>query len=213
MIVITIPLIGIGASKGSIVALALSLLVIFFVNRKVNFRFLILFIFSFLVIYNAELLFLGTLKDRFTHSLDVNLYSSERELRYYLWNFSIDKFIDNPIFGYSLEISNNDLEILSSPAYSHNIILESLLSLGFIGGSVLVIIIIIMTINNGIYIAKNKLDESWILLLFLIAFYQNMFIGNLYSGAIWFWFFVCLINGRYKYLQLQKADPYILPKN
>lgn len=177
MIVITIPLIGIGASKGSIVALALSLLVIFFVNRKVNFRFLILFIFSFLVIYNAELLFLGTLKDRFTqHSLDVNLYSSERELRYYLWNFSIDKFIDNPIFGYSLEISNNDLEILSSPAYSHNIILESLLSLGFIGGSVLVIIII-MTINNGIYIAKNKLDESWILLLFLIAFF-NCFLSE-----------------------------------
>jgi O-antigen ligase len=199
IVFLNIPVIGLGASKGGVVALVLALLVVLIVIKKINYKFFFLLLIGYLIVANASVFFLDTIVDRFSSALEVNA-SGEKEIRYYFWKFSYEKFIDNPFFGYFTEINHNDLYLINSNAYPHNIVLEAFLSMGFLGGSIL-LLIIYYSVRNAIYICKHNIEESWILLFFMIAFYQNMFSGNIYSGAIWFWFFVGLINGRYVFLK------------
>ena len=201
IIELNIPIIGLGASKGGIIALVLSLLIVLFVIKKINFNFFLVLVTSYLVVINASFFFLDTVVDRFQYSIEGNT-SGEKELRYYLWKYSFEKFIDNPFFGYFTEIHLGQISMMESSSYPHNIILESFLSMGIFGGF-LMLSILIISLKNAIRISKKNADESWILLLFLIVFYQCMFSGNIYSGAIWFWFFVGLINGRFLFLKKQ----------
>jgi Lipid A core - O-antigen ligase and related enzymes len=206
-IVINIPLLGLGASKGAIVALTLSIAIVLFLYKKLNWKVLFLILAVWIVIENSNFFSLDVLNDRITSSIDLNT-SDEKETRYYLWQYSIDKFMEQPFTGYYTEIRPGEVLGSFDAYYPHNIILEAFLSVGIVGG-VFLIIIILYTFINAIKISKYSVENSWMLSLFIVALYFSMFSGTIYN-AIWFWFFVGVINGSSQYINEQKYKSNII---
>ena len=200
-IIMGIVLLGIGASKGSVVTLFFSLMFVLILQKKMNSKTLVLFGLLFIIIQYSNLVSFEVLMGRFETSLNRNFESNDKEIRYYLWQYSVEKFIDNPILGHSLEIRGSETLFLSGEnAYPHNIILEAFLSTGFLGG-LLFLALIILTFKNAIVICKKEKENGWILLFFLLALFQYMVSGKIYN-AVWFWFFVGLVHGRYTFIEL-----------
>jgi O-antigen ligase len=107
--------------------------------------------------------------------------SSARNLLYTnAWN----QFLDSP-FG-------NDFVLVSGYGkgmYPHNLILESLISLGIMGG-VIIIILLVKSISKSIILFKKKKAESFLAVIFLQYVILYMFSYSLYSANILF----CLMS-------------------
>lgn len=199
LLLVNIPLLGLGASRGSLVALVLSLFMVIVITRNINWKLVLLFIMVLVVLLNSELFGLGALTDRLTYYVEINTTSETKELRYYLWKYSIEKFMENPLTGASLEVIAYEVPQLGDNTFPHNLISEAFLSTGISGGIIMVSVIVI-TLKRVVFICRRSREDIWIAILFFIALYYNMFSGNLYNSAIWFWFLTGLINSRYTYL-------------
>lgn len=144
------------------------------------------------LIYVGSLFFkvdiIGLLLDRFFFSTN---YSSDLDLsgasRLFLWNSAWNQFLEDPVIGryISEQISNY---------YPHNIVLESLISMGVVGAALLAIFV-----GTTTYAAFSILRDDFAFkpaLFFIIIFYkelaESMFSGNLIGNAE-LWITSCLI--------------------
>ena len=177
-----IPLV-LGASRGSIFALFIPLLVktIYsgsFKNKYksiINLFFVAIFIFIIVSFTGSSLL------DRFfSISNDIDVEKSST-IRLVIWADSINQFLQNPFFGNSLESS-------LVKTYPHNLLIESLLSTGLLGSSFLLILVFksFKLIKKNISSNKN----IWISFIFIQGLMQLSFSGAIYFAS---WFFIPLI--------------------
>jgi O-antigen ligase len=166
-----------GASRGGVLALSLSLVFYFLFAQGVKRRAILIIsigILSIIFIVLTEYLGSGV----FARLADLR-QSIEfgEEGRIDLWRYSFIQFLDDPIFGNSLEAEFIGL-------YPHNMLLEVLITTGLIG-----FIPFLLFLFNVLYkarlIIKKHNEYSWMVFIFLQAFTQNMFSGGLYSAG-WF---------------------------
>lgn len=180
-------------SRSPFVALISCILFYIIVIKRSYFIYLIfgLFILSFIFINEITIIleYFGTgFIDRFTMTLSE--YNSEDVTsgRTNIYKISIDEFVNNPFFG-------NSFLIESAPftgEYPHNVIIDSLIALGFFGG-VLFITSVIITFRNSIRIIKLNQKYLFISLLFIQYFIYSMFSRSLTNLPV-LWLSMFLVN-------------------
>ena len=161
-----------GSSRGSVIALVLSLPLILFYSKsrsqKAKFLFLGLLlapIFFWTVTASGSNIF-----DRILNT------SQDGGGRIGLWKNALNHFFDYPVFGGLIEIGG---------IYPHNFFVELLMSTGIVGGLILIPIII-----KGFIIAFSKVKESQFNLFWLILLIQGitqyMFSGSFATATLFF---------------------------
>lgn len=163
-----------GASRGSVFAALIPLFLYFItakgLTKKIKFVFIVL-VFLSLVVLATKYFGVGVF-DRFTNiSRDIEMGSTSA-IRLMIWKDGIRQFLENPLFGNSLQS-----ELVHH--HPHNILIESLMSTGIIG-SIPLFIFFFIVFKKVIVIIRNAPKYFWITNIFLTGFTMNMF-----SGAIW----------------------------
>lgn len=172
--------------------LAVGFAMIFFYHRKLNilkstlifsFSFLFLYIFSFDILFFINDLFPNTLVERIMYGFR-NIDSIGG--RNMFLSIGIEEFMESPIIGKSFLITKPHFE----GAYPHNLIIESFMALGIIGGTIFTVI----NFNILRYVDKIIISENfeWVGLLFLQFFIFGMFSGNIFSSTL-YWIFLGLV--------------------
>jgi O-antigen ligase len=183
-----------GASRGSIFALFLPFVIMFFSrgNAVANIRLLIIMLLAAAAgVYLSEL-FGSSLIGRFTSMKADIAQGNESAIRLEMWKAALLQFADNPILGDALEVS-------AFRFYPHNIVLEVLMSTGIVG-FIPFVALLIYAFKSTIFIFRNDPANSWMGIVFIQSFIQNMFSGSLY-GASWFWASLGLL---YSYSYIRK---------
>lgn len=101
------------------------------------------------------------------------------EDRFWLWRIAWAAFLDNPLLG-------NGIEPASVGFYPHNIVLEAYMATGFVGGCLLLFMLV--------YVGKRALDllslnpgYGWIGLLYIQQVVAAIFSGSIYgSTGVWY---------------------------
>lgn len=161
-----------GASRGSVVALFLSLPLFFYyspLKHKVKLTFLSFILFPILIwIIEAS----GS--DLFNR-VD-NTSEDKGGGRTTLWENAFDHFLEHPIFGGRVEIGH---------IYPHNFIIEILMSTGIIG-ALLILPVVFKGFSLGFWsVKKNKLNLFALLMLF-VGFVLYTFSSGLYTTILLF---------------------------
>ena len=95
--------------------------------------------------------------------------------RYFLYLETIDIIRNNLFFGHQFALPRSNGEFV----YTHNIILDSMISLGIIG-----LILILLTIKNIIKysynIIKSESKHSWVAILLLLEFFKLLVSSSFY---------------------------------
>lgn len=152
-----------GSSRGSIVSLLLSLIIIFsYTPLKHKFKLICLSIISIPVIIWAIEASGSSLIKRTS-----NIQSDGGGGRDLIWSNAFNHFLENPIFGGKVEIGGG---------YPHNIIIEILMATGIIG-ALLILPLIIKSFSKGF---KMKKEDIFVFLIFIHGFTLHLF-----SGALW----------------------------
>lgn len=174
-IILAIVNVGLSGSRGPILQLVIVGLIYLYVNSKrVSPKYLLLGFVSFsgIIYYLSEKFnFLIVLIARFTTSQS-EFGGSDYERNLYLegaWN----QFVNSPLIGDSIEVRPYGI-------YPHNMLLESFMSLGIIGG-VLCFAILIIAFNKAIQLLKEK-EISWLVILFLFSFIATFTTGSIVNN-------------------------------
>lgn len=166
-----------GASRGALIALFLSVLVVLFFGAKGRAkirRFILTVIIGILFVFIDNYFSSGIL-DRFT---TMSTDSQDENSRSFIWKNALDQFFNYPIFGDKLKINNWD-------GYAHNVFIEVLYTMGVIG-AIPFFYLITGGFKISISILKYNKKMAWIAVLFLQSVIQFSFSGNLYIAA-WLW--------------------------
>jgi O-antigen ligase len=117
-------------------------------------------------------------------------YSGTGQSRLYLYSLVLEKVEKHPLFGFGLELPDGF-------GYPHNLILESFLALGILGGSMFIFLQIYMISQAfGLLKSKNssKAAWGWVGILFIQYFIASMFSGSIYGSYIlWYMMFAVLV--------------------
>jgi O-antigen ligase len=162
-----------GASRGSLVAIAFCIPVLYFFSntrKKTNLIISIAVMIPF-VIWGA----LKSGSSIFERTSNTSVKDGSTSMRLTLWRDAINEFFNNPIFGGRIEIDY----------YPHNIIFEILMSIGIIG-FLPFIYFLVQTFLIGLKKIKLDKDYVWVLLVFIQGLVQSMFSGALYSSVLLF---------------------------
>jgi O-antigen ligase len=174
-----------GASRGSVLALIVPLLVFIATqkNRVKSFYYsAVLFGLGIVVVILSEF-FNSSVIDRFT-GIEENVSSdSSSASRLDMWVTGINQFLDNPYFGNSLETSTH--------FYPHNIIVEVLLSTGILG-VIPFLYLVVKSCKISVAIFKNNPEASWVVVVFMQSLIQHLFSGAIYTAS-WLWFSMAFI--------------------
>ena len=166
-----------GASRGSILALAFPFLFYLIFSSGIKSRLKILL--TIFVLSTMLILFTGYLGDaifiRFFNTMDRIDVGTEG--RIFLYKSSIYQFLENPIFGNSL---NNDL----FNYYPHNMLLEVMITTGVIG-LIPFVLFLYVTFAKIIFVIREHKEYFWLCVFFMQAFTAGMFSGGIYAAA-WF---------------------------
>lgn len=181
----TIPFF-LGASRGSIFALAFPFIYYLIYVDSIKNRFKIIIIILFLIILSAiSTEYLGNAI--FTRTINTfDRIEVGTEGRILIYKSSLDQFFNYPIFGNGL---NNKV----TNYYPHNMFLEVMITTGIIGFLPFVMFIIAIFAKMKL-ILKKKRCSFWICVVFLQSFTSAMFSGGIYAAA-WFAIGVGLILG------------------
>jgi O-antigen ligase len=184
-IILAIVNIGLSGSRGPILQLALVGLFYLFMNtKKVSPKYIIIGLVSFsgIIYYLSENFnFLNLLISRFTTS-QTELGGSDYERTLFIegaWN----QFINSPLIGDSVEVRPYGI-------YPHNMLLESFMSLGILGG-VLCFAILIIAFVKALQLLKFK-EVSWLVILFLFSYIATFTTGSIVNNFR-FWTFLSFI--------------------
>jgi O-antigen ligase len=122
------------------------------------------------------------------------LHGSSTTVREALITRSLREFEDHPLYGCCINVPGYHL-------YPHNIVVESFLATGFLGGVPLVTAILIAC-WRAIGLVRNRSELAWIGLLFLQYLIGALASGSLYSSYV-FWSLLGIVIG----VDLQDARP------
>jgi len=175
-----------GASRGSIIALFLPLVIYMYYSTTIKTFFYSIIIFV-VVLFGIAYLddYLGSgLLDRFLGTSEAISTGGSSASRLDIWRISFNQFLDNPLFGDSIVVKADN-------PYPHNIILEVLQSVGLIG-FIPFIILLVKAFKICLNIFKNHIEYAWVAVVFIQAFSQQMFSLAIYTGA-WFWASMALL--------------------
>jgi O-antigen ligase len=174
-----------GASRGPILGFTICLF-IFTLYRLNNLRklsisgtivFLLILSFAFFLVFNLN-------SDDFYVIERLNSLN-EDDTRKQLLSSALSDFYKNPIFGHQFVLSDGGW-------YPHNIYLESFMSLGIIGGSVFIILILFTLIKIfKIFLNKQKtlFITAFIMLIYIIVGLTSSSLYGFYYFWIWITYF------------------------
>lgn len=165
-----------GASRGSMIALLAPF--VFFTprNRLGTTTSKALILVAAIAVLGAASIFLGSyLFDRIARIGSAVEAASGQGSRIMLWGTSFDQFLENPVFGNSLE---NEVYHY----YPHNFLLESLISTGLLGTVPLLIGLTFAFIKCW-RIAHLSPGNYWIVILFVQGLVQFSFSGAIYFAS------------------------------
>jgi O-antigen ligase len=188
-----LPLIGLGlmnlalaGSRGPMIELSLAVVCFAIINFKkigaINLVKALIFFIALGVYFSDYLIFFTTVLDRLQET-GFNQGSGSEE-RYFLFKDAWDQFWANPIFGYR-----------AIGVYPHNLILESFMAIGALGG-LLMVYIIIIALRNCFALIKIE-STNWIALIFLMHII-GAFISGAISNSFEFWSLLALSFSLYQ---------------
>ena len=96
-----------------------------------------------------------------------------------LYKNAINTFMDSPFIGKQFAIFNNYGEL----GYSHNIILDAFMGLGFVGGAIM-IYLLLSAIKKSFALIKDNNRHFWFSLLLIQQIVFNMFSGAFYYNQL-----------------------------
>lgn len=161
-----------GSSRGSVIALMVTLpLFILYSRFKQRIWLVIFFILTTpLVIWAIEASG-SSIFDRIA-----NTSEDQGGGRSYLWQNAISHFFENPIVGGQVEIGG---------IYPHNIFIEILMATGIVG-AILMIPLIFLGLRLGIYLVRNNKSYLFVLLILIQGLVQHFFTGGFYTATLVF---------------------------
>ena len=173
VIILSFIMFYLGASRGSLVAILLSIpLLIYYKSTTNKIKVLILFIVAIpFVIYGAKI----TGSAIFARS-ENTIQTGDASGRQQLYVAAFSEFLSNPIIGGRIEVSR---------IYPHNVFLEILMATGLLG-FVLFVSIFIKSIQRGITMSKK--DDSYLVpvLILTTGVSEGMFSGAIYGAILLF---------------------------
>ncbi|WP_236976868.1 O-antigen ligase family protein [Membranihabitans maritimus] len=194
-----------GASRGSVLALAAPFMFYFIFSKgskkRVNFAFITAAT-VIALIYATTYFGTGVFDRIFGIKEDIKYGGSSVE-RLNIWKSDINQFLNHPIFG-------NSLESEYAGHYSHNILIETLITTGILG-FIPFVIFFITTLSKIIKIVKTTPEYFWLPVIFIQAIIQYMF-----SGAIWGMSWVAISSGLvlgFNYVKITKTFSNIIKFN
>ncbi|MGM0582454.1 MAG: O-antigen ligase family protein [Bacteroidota bacterium] len=194
-VLVAVPAFAIGASRGPIIAILLSLFLYYIYSENIIkgwLKSISIFIVALFLVNLVSIYFQTALFDRFSSLLGIFDSTSGSEFkRIRLWADSFLQFSENPILG-------NNFENIEFRDYPHNIIIESLISVGLIGTLPLVVLIMSGFSRLSKILRGFSTNSKWIVGLFVVGFVHAMFSGTIYTNH-WFWAGLALIlNQKFK---------------
>ncbi len=178
LIGLSIPPFLLGSSRGSLIALFAPFLIILIGKGKVKERIrniVLIFLFLIGIVLLSES-FGSNLIERFTNTGSDIEEGNDAASRTTMWRNALNQFMDNPIMGDKLKLNGFDI-------HPHNIFFEILQTTGFLGFIPFFILIVIL-FRQSLKIFRYAPRYSWLGILFIQSFIQNMFSGSIY-GASW----------------------------
>lgn len=192
----------ISASKSPLLALILVslLFVILWFGGLKSFFFLaisslVLYIFFTDIIYFLSNIFKSGLIERILYAIEVG---GDKTRENYMIT-AINEFVNNPFFGNAILIQ----EYSVAGNYPHNIIVEAFMSLGFLGG-IIILFWILKGIKNFYFATKQHSYLAWVGLIFLQYFIFSIFSGNIFSNNLFWIFSILTIGARYTTIDSDK---------
>lgn len=184
-----------GASRGPILVFVIIFILQLYLfvkyNRK-SFSFLFYLFFSMLLFFMSFQLFVNSsisnieFVNRFSIFLENRKYQ-EKEERDYEWSAAWDQFVSNPLLGDAFVNSYDK-------SYSHNLILDVLMSTGIVGLFIFcgILYFVFKRIKNILKNLENKFHESMVVVVFLSSFLISMTSGSLFMSS-GFWISISVI--------------------
>lgn len=166
-------------SRGPVLALVLvSFLWLFASRKKIIFGLVVISIAVLLFIFfmNPILQFIGNISPIIEQRLRMSIYEGDTSDRNPLYLRAWEIFVQNPIFGGQFAFFDSDGTFL----YSHNIIFDSFMGMGFLGGLIMIILLISSIIKSFVLIHIH--DSSFWLVLLLF----QQIVANMLSGAFYY---------------------------
>lgn len=188
-----------GASRGALVGLVFPFFILMLFGKSIRYYIITIFLMIVLIIGLISLdEYLGSgLLERLFNTSQAIEQNDSSAIRVVIWESSFKQFINNPIFGDKLRVDNWE-------NYPHNIFLEVLQTTGFLG-FVPFVILIFQAFKICFKIFGNYRQYSWLAIVFVQSFAQNMFSGSLYIAA-WFWTSMAILFAFNNYLKLNQND-------
>lgn len=154
--------------------------IIFYLNtlKKISIKVYLIFLLLIIIIirfWENILFYFGSMFYTSFYRLSATIIDNDSGNRNYYYEDAFKQFLNSPILGDNFVIKSG----LGIGDYPHNIFLESMLAFGFIGGGIIILIIIKSLINARILIKKHD-NQSWVGFLFI----QFLILGLL-SGSLW----------------------------
>lgn len=170
------------ASRSPIVALVVILLFWLFARGKnvVQGVSITAVAFGLLIVFFEPILnFMGNISPVIEVRLRMGIYEGYSSGRDVLYQEAFDLFLNNPFLGKQFALFDN----FGGFAYSHNIVLDSLMGLGLLGG-IAMIYILWIAIKNSYTMIKNNDPHFWICLILIQQIVFNMFSGAFYYNQL-----------------------------
>lgn len=169
-------------SRGPLLSLFIVLLFWFFSKGK-NFAvgiFIVIFSFLLLYLFREQIIsIMGDVSPILENRLRATLEGQSNDGRDVIYSTSWNLFLDHPFFGNQFAIINSAQEY----TYSHNLILDALIALGFFGG-ILIIYLIISAIKAIYFSINSKTPYFWISLILMHQIMVLMVSGAFYEDQI-----------------------------
>lgn len=172
-----------GASRGSVLALVLSVsYLIFHSDYKMKMKILLLVLASIPIFIYSVAASGSAVFERTTNSIDSGSTGREK-----LWADAGNEFIANPFLGGRIEIGY----------YPHNLFLEILMATGLLG-FILIAILLVQGFIKIYILPKYNISFLWVGVIFLQGLCQSMFSGSLYTSTLVFFPFGILLSNYVK---------------
>lgn len=174
-------------SRGPLLALLVGLLFFaFLMPRRLAFFYLIVlvllfFVFSWVLYFLGENYGFGIYDRMFSQNI---VYDESSLARQFAYAESFRVFFDKPLTG-------DGLELIEIRSYPHNIVLESFVSTGLVGG-IIFVIVIFSVLMKAIRLFESANSFSWASLLFVQFLVAAQFSGSLINSTS-FWVSLGLI--------------------
>ena len=166
----------VGGSRGAIIALVAPFLIFMPVSRSSKFWVRVSIFAVLMVFLGVASLYLDLTAFRRLSEISSDIESGAAEAsRVYLWSSSIEQFLNDPLFGNSLQ---NDV----FRYYPHNFLVEAFISTGIVGGVPLAVAVA-LCLSRCREITKKQPANYWVVVLFVQTLFHAFFSGALYSAA------------------------------